>query len=413
VPSLGSNFFSQAISLTSSGGASTVEQCADRSIVENNKFEGISTAMVPREGSMGETYNEEVILHRDPIQLSLGDCSDVIGNEFRDLSGADLRIYAGKVRGNLFKSLSLTQGATIVSNELVENTFIDVNLAGYEQQWASALGSKQEGAVVTLGKYLLSLDEPVQIARNYFLNLRGSVEVQSSVEFVGNVLFDVKDQCAATFTSADQIEIRSSTLTRSGRSGICIVLDGRPDAKLNVVNNIVWPLPNAGIGTDIERIGYGLQSTLKNNIYQTASELWDVSEGNIQADPGFFDTEAGDLHVVEGSIAINAGIEDGFFSSSDLDIDGNARVLDGAIDIGAFERSAAALHPADTNGDSSISSAEFEAYNSAWRNNEIWSVAPETIPVDFVTRAGYLLQKGGAYKNIGVGKPATWVPIDE
>jgi len=127
----------------------------------------------------------------------------------------------------------------------------------------------------------------------------------------------------------------------------------------------------------------------------------------------FFDTEEGDLHVVEGSIAINAGIEDGFFSSSDLDIDGNARVLDGALDIGAFERSAAALHPADTNGDSSISSAEFEAYNSAWRNNETWSVAPETIPVDFVTRAGYLLQKGGAYKNIGVGKPATWVPVNE
>jgi len=33
--------------------------------------------------------------------------------------------------------------------------------------------------------------------------------------------------------------------------------------------------------------------------------------------------------------------------------------------------------------------------------------------VDFVTRAGYLLQKGGSYHNIGVGKPATWVPADE
>ena len=413
VPSLGSNFFSQAISLTSSGGASTVEQCADRSIVENNKFQGISTAMVAREGVMGETYNGEVIPYRDPIQLALGDCSDVIGNEFRALSGANLRISAGIVVGNFFENLDLTQGVIIASNELVENTFRDINLVGYELQWASSLGSKVEGTVVTLGKYLAPLSEPVQIARNHFSNLTGSVEVQSSVKFVGNVLFDVKERCAATFKFADQLEIRSNTLTRSGMSGVCVVLDGRPDAKLNLVNNIVWPLPNAGSGTDIERIGYGLQSTLKNNIYQTASELWDVSEGNIQADPGFFDTETGDLHVVEGSIAINAGIEDGFFSSSDLDIDGNARVLDGALDIGAFERSAAALHPADTNGDSSISSAEFEAYNSAWRNNEIWSVAPETIPVDFVTRAGYLLQKGGSYKNIGVGKPATWVPVNE
>ena len=81
--------------------------------------------------------------------------------------------------------------------------------------------------------------------------------------------------------------------------------------------------------------------------------------------------------------------------------------------MGAFERSTSALHPADTNGDNAISQSEFEAYNEAWRTNEAWPTAPPAIPVDFVTRAGYLLQKGGAYKNIGVGKPATWVPIDE
>ena len=40
-------------------------------------------------------------------------------------------------------------------------------------------------------------------------------------------------------------------------------------------------------------------------------------------------------------------------------------VLDANVDIGAFERSITALHPADTSGDSVISSSEFEAYNSA------------------------------------------------
>ena len=83
------------------------------------------------------------------------------------------------------------------------------------------------------------------------------------------------------------------------------------------------------------------------------------------------------------------------------------------MDIGAFERSITALHPADTSGDSVISSSEFEAYNSAWRANEVWTTSPTVIPIDFVTRAGYLLQKGGAYKNIGVGKPQTWVPANE
>ena len=86
--------------------------------------------------------------------------------------------------------------------------------------------------------------------------------------------------------------------------------------------------------------------------------------------------------------------------------------MDGTVDIGAYERSTTALHPADSNGDSAISTAEFEAYNTAWRANDTWATPPSQIPVDYVTRAGYLLQKGEAYKNIGVGKPATWVPVD-
>jgi len=71
------------------------------------------------------------------------------------------------------------------------------------------------------------------------------------------------------------------------------------------------------------------------------------------------------------------------------------------------------LHPADTNSDSSISREEFDAYNNAWRATETWPNPPASTEADFVTRAGYLLQKGGAYKNIGVGKPVTWVPVNE
>ena len=77
------------------------------------------------------------------------------------------------------------------------------------------------------------------------------------------------------------------------------------------------------------------------------------------------------------------------------------------------EIKSAGYHPADTNGDSAISQEEFDAYNAAWRTNAPWPNPPASIEADYVTRAGYLLQKGGAYKNIGVGKPVTWVPIDE
>ena len=418
IPSAGSNLFSQAISLGGFGGGTTVEQCAIKSVIENNKFEGISTAIVATDASLGETYYQEVIPYRDPISLG-GVCTDVLNNKFQNIKGATLNLSVGTLKGNVFENLSLVQGVSISGSNLDidSNSFRRVDLVGNSEpgSWGMSLGYKAEGSVISVSHgdaFTSSTSSAGRISRNVFSNMKGNLEIKGSGSLSGNVFFNVRDRCTVTMSGSD-LEIRNNSVGRSSESGFCISVSELPNAEVEVVNNIVWPLPNTTGGTDIERIGYGLKSTLKNNIYQTASELWDVSEGNIQADPGFFDTEAGDLHVVEGSIAINAGVEDGFFSSSDLDIDGNARVLDGALDIGAFERSAAALHPADTNGDSSISSAEFEAYNSAWRNNELWSVAPETIPVDFVTRAGYLLQKGGSYKNIGVGKPATWVPVNE
>ena len=125
------------------------------------------------------------------------------------------------------------------------------------------------------------------------------------------------------------------------------------------------------------------------------------------------DISRGDFRPVSDSPAIDSGTNDALSAENQTDLDGNPRVLSGTVDIGAFERNTAPLHPADTNGDSSISSDEFNAYNAAWRANDIWPTAPAVITADFVTRAGYLLQKGGDYKNIGVGKPQTWVPVNE
>jgi len=418
IPTLGSNLFGSAASISTSTGAAALDggECLVHSIIEENVFDGIAALLVSRMGTLGETFTDEVIPFRNPLSLGGIACTDILNNKFSNLKGASLNLEGSKIKGNVFENLRLTQGISIFGSNLDmdSNSFRRVGLLEGSESWGMTLGYKTEGSVisVSVGNPLTGSSSAARISRNLFSNMKGNLEVNGSGSLFGNVFFNVRDRCTVTM-SGNNLEIRNNSVGRSSESGFCISVSELPNAEVEVVNNIVWPLPNTTGGTDIERIGYGLKSTLKNNIYQTASELWDVSEGNIQADPGFFDTEEGDLHVVEGSIAINAGIEDGFFSSSDLDIDGNARVLDGALDIGAFERSAAALHPADTNGDSSISSAEFEAYNSAWRNNETWSVAPETIPVDFVTRAGYLLQKGGSYKNIGVGKPATWVPVNE
>jgi hypothetical protein len=63
--------------------------------------------------------------------------------------------------------------------------------------------------------------------------------------------------------------------------------------------------------------------------------------------------------------------------------------------MGAYEHSTIAMHPADTNQDYTITQSEFNAYNQAWRNNTDWQTTQNTIAADFLTRAGYILQKGG------------------
>jgi hypothetical protein len=56
------------------------------------------------------------------------------------------------------------------------------------------------------------------------------------------------------------------------------------------------------------------------------------------------------------------------------------------------------FHPADTNQDWKISGIEFDAYNKAWQNKENWPVGPNPIPMDYVTRAGFLMSGGQRYK---------------
>lgn len=184
-----------------------------------------------------------------------------------------------------------------------------------------------------------------------------------------------------------------------------------PTAATKIYNNIIWGNQYSGDGSDIYMEGYGAESNFYNNIYTSAYAIWDNEGGNLTIDPLFHDPAGGDFHVTSNSPALNAGLN-AAPDLSDTDLDGNPRILDGIVDIGAYERSTAALHPADLNGNWIIEASEFISYNETWRANTAWQTEPNPVPMNFVTRAGYLLQKGGSYQNIGVGKPGTWVPSD-
>jgi len=134
---------------------------------------------------------------------------------------------------------------------------------------------------------------------------------------------------------------------------------------------------------------------------------WDSSDNHIDVNPLFFDPIHGDYHLKSESECINAGKNDAPELPA-TDKDGNERI--DIVDIGAYEHSTTARHPADTNQNGNLESDEFNAYNTAWRNETPWSSGPNPIPMDYVTRAGFLTQSGGTYHNTGSGRPGCWVP---
>jgi len=45
---------------------------------------------------------------------------------------------------------------------------------------------------------------------------------------------------------------------------------------------------------------------------------------------------------------------------------------------------------------------------AAWKLGQVWETGPNPIPIDYVTRAGFLWKTGEAYRDNGGELPAAW-----
>jgi len=199
--------------------------------------------------------------------------------------------------------------------------------------------------------------------------------------------------------------VSGNTSTNGG--GVYFTIAGSTE-RLQVYNNTIWG-NTAATGKDIYLTGYGSEKRLYNNNVHGMSGLWDFAVGNIDVDPLFVDAPNGDYHLRANSLCINAG-NNSAPGLPVVDKDGNVRIGDGTVDIGAYEQCTTDPHPADSNANWVIEAGEFGAYAAAWTNRVAWPSGPNPIPMDYVTRAGYLLENGGTYHNEGGGKPRNWKP---
>ena len=121
----------------------------------------------------------------------------------------------------------------------------------------------------------------------------------------------------------------------------------------HIQNSIVWGnLDSTGMGTASAQIGNMVDSVpvISDTLVQASggSAAWDVSlgvdgGGNLDADPQFVTpvnaalapTSGGDLRLTFGSPAMDAG--DNAAVLSPVDLDGKARIVAPAVDMGAYE----------------------------------------------------------------------------
>ena len=199
--------------------------------------------------------------------------------------------------------------------------------------------------------------------------------------------------------------VTGNTAAGSG-GGVAYQVDGVVEL-LNVYNNIIWGNTANGNGGDVWLTGTGQKKVFDFNDADSIYGVWDIALNNIDLSPQFFDPVNGDYHIQSTSPCKDAGTN-GAPSLPATDLDGGPRIANGTVDLGCYEFSTAATHPADTNGDFVITPAEYAAYAVAWKAGQTWSNAPTVIPANYVTRAGYLMTNGGTYHNDGSARPVNW-----
>jgi Putative binding domain, N-terminal/Viral BACON domain len=93
--------------------------------------------------------------------------------------------------------------------------------------------------------------------------------------------------------------------------------------------------------------GYNL-NYLSSSVFYSCTSPDPGGTGNITNDPQFVDAAVGNYRIQSNSPCINAG--ENALVSGTTDLDGNSRIMDGIVDMGAYEIPLAVdIHPASTN----------------------------------------------------------------
>jgi len=245
-----------------------------------------------------------ILLYRGLIQGNI-----IRNNAAATMSGGGLCGYGGgisvvvdtKIVGNLIiDNIALSMGGVVIvsaASELRDNVILG-NYAGGSSVWKSG------GGIAVLDCY----PTPPTICN--------CVLMGNGAEDQGGGVYITHHAAASMFNN--------SLISNAAPVGSGVYSDY--EGELTATNCIFWDDPDSEIHYE----------TIKSIItYSDVCGGYD-GEGNMDADPSFVNPSENDWHLLLGSPCLNAGTNLASLIP-DKDIDGNSRILDDSIDIGADE----------------------------------------------------------------------------
>jgi len=308
----------------------------DGNEVYNGKF-GWSESMVLNGNVEKFVVSNNIVHDNDNIGI------DFIGYEGENPDPAVDRARDGTVSGNMVYNINSygnpaygyerSAGGIYVdggTNIIVERNIVHDSNLGVE------LASEHSGrntSYITLRNNFFYNNTQTGIAMGGYDKRRGSTE---NCVIVNNTLYN-------NFTQRDwgaELYIQFDTRNNIIKNNIIFAHDAR-----RFIEN--WSAVMTGNVIDRNlyyATGGGSNGTwIWKNVTYTTFSAYQIASGNdstglVGLDPLLVNPVSGDLHISAGSPAINAGENLTSAQMGTVDIDGNARIVNGTVDIGADER---------------------------------------------------------------------------
>ncbi len=237
------------------------------------------------------------------------------------------------------------------------STYADIQRCTIQRNGASGLLVNDSGSIVNAALNIISDNSSDGVSISY--------SSSSNCRLLSNLIYRNNNYGMYVGSPA---EIRNNTIVCNDSCGIY----GYGDPNIN--SNIIWGNGSSFGGGTFTKVNY---NCIEGNHPGT---------GNIDQYPQFRDIDANDYHLTDDSNCIDAG-DPNFSSSTEKDIDGENRVIDGdsngtvRVDMGADEYY---WSPADFDKDEIVNFIDYVPFARSWRLIDANISLDDDNDVDFI-----------------------------